>query len=328
MAGEERAPGAGEARAAALVSGISHGTELQLWRGTSPFHGKRFDPALRLLVDGEEGGSYPLRIGYEWVGRVAEVGAGVTGVRPGELVHLPLPHGETHTFAVDEAAGLPFRLPEGLPAERATLLQGTTIAVQALHDASLKLGDRVAVFGLGTFGLLAVQLARMNGAAWIAAADPIPGRRALAEQLGADLTLDPLATDVGIELRRPGGAGADVAIEFSGAYPALQDALRSVRVGGTVVAAGFYPGGELRLGEEFHHNRLTLVASQGGWGNTPREPRWPRERARGLAADLLASGRLRVDELVTHRFPFADAAEAYELIDAHPADVLRVALVY
>jgi 2-desacetyl-2-hydroxyethyl bacteriochlorophyllide A dehydrogenase len=326
--GEERPPGAGEARATALVSGISHGTELQLWRGTSPFHGKRFDPALRLFVDGDEGGEYPLRLGYEWVGRVEEVGAGVTAVRPGELVHLPRPHGDSHTFALDETAGLPFRLPDGMPPERATLLHTTTIAVQAVQDASLKLGDRVAVFGLGTFGLLAVQLAHMSGAGWIAAADPLAGRRALAEELGAELTLDPTATDVGLELRQLDGVGADVAIEFSGTYPALQQAMRSVRVGGTVVAAGFYPGGELGLGQEFHHNRLTLIASQGGWGMPPREPRWPRSRARGLAAELLAGGRLRADELVTHRFPFADAAQAYELIDAHPADVLRIALVY
>jgi threonine dehydrogenase-like Zn-dependent dehydrogenase len=104
--------------------------------------------------------------------------------------------------------------------------------------------------------------------------------------------------------------------------------MRCVRVGGTVVAAGFYPAGELRLGEEFHHNRLTLVASQGGWSNAPREPRWPRPRARALAANLLAAERVRTDELLTHRFPFADAAKAYDLIDAEPAEVLRVALHY
>ena len=85
-----------------------------------------------------------------------------------------------------------------------------------MHDASLKLGDRVAIFGLGAFGLLTVQLARMQGAAWIAASDPIADRRALAEKLGADLVLDPTTTDVGLELRRLDGVGVDVAVEFSG----------------------------------------------------------------------------------------------------------------
>ena len=317
-----------EVRATALCSGISHGTELQLWRGTSPFRDRRFDPELRLFVDDDEDAAFPLRIGYEWVGRVQEVGADVRSVRPGELVHLPRPHAETHTFAVDEPAGLPFSLPDDLPPERGTLVQTTTIAVQAVHDASLKLGDRIAVFGLGAFGLLAVQLARLSGAAWIAAADPLAGRRALAEELGADLVLDPTAGDVGLELRQLDGIGVDVAVEFSGTYAALEQAMRSVRVGGTVVAAGFYAGGELALGAEFHHNRLTLLASMGGWGSSPREPRWPRARARSLAADLLARGQLHADMLITHRFALADAAAAYDLIDRRPQDVLRAVLVY
>jgi 2-desacetyl-2-hydroxyethyl bacteriochlorophyllide A dehydrogenase len=319
---------ANEVRATALVSGISHGTELQLWRGTSPFRGKRFDPELRLFVEGAAGSEYPIRIGYEWVGRVDEVGTDVRSVQLGDLVHLPRPHAETQTFAVDESAGVPFRLPDELPSEVGTLLQTTTIAIQAVHDASLKLGDRVAVFGLGTFGLLALQLARIGGAGWIAAIDPVARRRELAEQLGADLSLDPAATDTGLELRRLDGVGVDVAVEFSGTYAALQQAMRSVRIGGSVVAAGFYTGGELALGEEFHHNRLTLIASMGGWGSPPREPRWPRARARSLAAQLLAERRLHTDGLITHRFALANAAAAYDLIDRRPQDVLRAVLVY
>ena len=325
---EERPIASGEARATAIVSGISQGTELQLWRGTSPFGGKRFDPELRLFVESGETAGYPLRIGYEWVGRIAEVGSDVSGVHVGDLVHLPRPHAEAHVFAVDRAAGLPFLLPEGLEPEDATLLQTATIALQAVHDASLKLGDRVAIFGLGAFGLLTVQLARLQGAGWIAASDPIAERRAFAGRLGAELVLDPTAADVGLELRRLDGVGVDVAIEFSGSYGALQQAMRSVRVGGTVVAAGFYGAGELALGEEFHHNRLTLVASMGGWSSPPREPRWPRSRARTLAAELLASGRLQTTGLITHRFPLAEANAAYELIDRSPAEVLRALVAY
>jgi len=325
---EERALHPDEARATAIVSGVSQGTELQLWRGTSPFRGRRFDPELRLFVEDEEGAGYPLRLGYEWVGRIAEVGRDVREVRVGELVHLPRAHAEQHVFAVDASAGLPFVLPDGLRPEAATLLQTATIALQAVHDASLKLGDRVAIFGLGAFGLLTVQLARLQGAGWIAASDPIADRRAFAERLGAELVLDPAATDIGLELRRLDGVGVDVAIEFSGSYAGLKQAMRSTRMGGTVVAAGFYGGGELSLGEEFHHNRLTLLASMAGWSSSPREPRWPRSRARALAAELLAAGKLETDEFVTHRFAFAEANAAYELIDRSPADVLRATLAY
>jgi threonine dehydrogenase-like Zn-dependent dehydrogenase len=324
---EERPVGRGEAKATGLVSGISHGTELQLWRGTSPFHEQRFDPELRVFLPAE-GPVYPVRIGYEWVGRVDEVGAGVEDLRPDELVHLPRPHAEAHVFALDEAAGVPFRLPVGLSPERATLLQTATVVLQAVHDASLKLGDRVAVFGLGAFGLLAVQLARMNGAGSVVGVDPVDARRELALRFGADAAFDPGVVDVGLELRRLDGVGVDVAVEFSGTAAALQQAMRSVRVAGTVVAAGFYGPGELALGREFHHNRLTLVGSMGGWGAPPREPRWPRARARRLAASLLADGRVAVDELLSNRFPFVRAAEAYRLIDSQPSEVLRVVLDY
>jgi threonine dehydrogenase-like Zn-dependent dehydrogenase len=189
----------------------------------------------------------------------------------------------------------------------------------------------VAIFGLGVFGLLAVQFARLSGASWIGAVDPIPDRRVLAEGLGADRTFDPGATDVGLELKRSTGGGVDVAIEFSGSYLALHQALRSARVAGTVVAAGFYAGGagdQLHLGREFHHNRLTLLASMGGWDCPPRDPRWPRARLRKLAAELLTNGHLLVDELLTHRIQFNRAGEAYELINANPERVLRVVLVY
>ena len=169
-----------EVRAEAIVSGISHGTELALYRGVSPFDGKRFDPDLRLFVEDAESAAYPMRLGYEWVGTVTETGAEVRAQRVGDLVHLALPHRETHTFAVDDDRKPLTPLPAGLDPERGALLSSATIALQAIHDARVKVGDTVAVFGLGAFGLLAVQLARLSGAGWIAGVDPIAGRRELA----------------------------------------------------------------------------------------------------------------------------------------------------
>jgi threonine dehydrogenase-like Zn-dependent dehydrogenase len=327
---DERPLGHDEIRAQGIVSGISHGTELALYRGASPFGGKRFDLDLRLFVEDETQHGYPMRLGYEWVGSVAEIGEDVDELAVGDRIHLTLPHRETHVLAVDAASTT--ALPPSLDPERATFLRTTAIALQAIHDARIQVGARVAVFGLGTFGLLAVQLARLVGAAWIAAVDPLSSRRKLGAGFGADLVLDPTTCDAGREIKLASdGPGVDVAVEFSGRYSGLQDALRSVRLAGTVVTAGFYVGAagpELRLGEEWHHNRLTLVSSMSGWGAPTREPGWDRRRLSETALDLLASGRLQVDELVMHRIPFADAAAAYELIDRHPEDALRVVLTY
>jgi threonine dehydrogenase-like Zn-dependent dehydrogenase len=322
-----------EVRAEAIVSGISHGTELALYRGASAFDGKRFDSDLRLFVKDVGNATYPMRLGYEWVGTVRERGTAVGSVEVGDLVHLALPHRETQTLAVDDPPHAALTLlPDGFDPERAALLQSATIALQAIHDARLKAGDRLAVFGLGAFGLLAVQLARLSGAGWIAAVDPIGGRRELARTFGADLVLDPSTVDPGREIKLASArAGADVAVEFSGRYGALHDALRSVRLAGTVVAAGFYTGGagdDLRLGEEWHHNRLTLVSSMSGWGAPHRDTGWDRPRLRASVLDLLASGRLDVGALVTRPVPFARAAEAYDLIDRRPDTALRVLLEY
>lgn len=324
----------GEIRAAAILSGISHGTELNLFRGTSPFHTKQFDPDLRLFVPAAEGVMYPARIGYEWVGRVTEIGAGVSGFTPGDLIHLPFGHRATHTACPAEQTMLGdiAPLPDTLSPDRAIILALAGVALQAVHDAHIKVGDHVAIFGLGVIGLLAVQFARLNGALRIDAVDPLPRRRALAEAFGADRTLDPNTCDVAVEIKSATPeCGADVAIELSGSAAALHESIRCVRVAGTVVAGGYYQGGAapLRLGEEWHHNRITMVSSMGVWDCPHRNyPAWDRARIHATATHFLATGQLRTDGLISHRFPLARAAEAYTLIDQHPDEVVKVVLTY
>jgi 2-desacetyl-2-hydroxyethyl bacteriochlorophyllide A dehydrogenase len=321
-----------QVRAHAIVSGISHGTEIALYGGRSPFAGKRFDLDLRVFEQDAEGQRYPMRLGYEWVGTVRDVGDRVREIEVGDVVHVTMPHRETQTITIADEPSAPWLVvPDEVEPERAAVLQSATIALQAVHDARIKVGDRVAVFGLGTFGLLAVQLARLSGAAWITAVDPIAERRDLAGGFGAVHTLDPESSDAGREIKvAAGGGGVDVAIEFSGRYAALHEAMRSVRLGGSVVAAGFYLGAaeDLRLGEEWHHNRLTLIGSMSGWGAPHRDVGWDRRRLRTAALELLANGRLDVDAFVTYRVPFERAAEAYDLIDRRPAETLRVLLTY
>jgi 2-desacetyl-2-hydroxyethyl bacteriochlorophyllide A dehydrogenase len=322
-----------QVRARAVLSGISHGTELNLYRGSSPFGDKQFDRELRLFLPQAEVPA-PIALGYEWVGRVTETGSRVTHLQPGDLVHLMLPHRETHTV---EAFHVPYMgrleaLPSLVTSEQAIFIALAGVALQAVHDARIKVGDRVAVFGLGVIGLFVVQLARLNGAAWIDAMDPIAGRRELALGFGADRVLDPAACDVGYEIKSASShRGADVAIEVSGHYPALHEAIRCVRQAGRVVAAGFYQGGgtALHLGEEWHHNRVTMVSSMAVWQNPHRDyPLWDRARIDRVVVDLLASRLLRVDGLITQRFPFTQVAGAYELIDRHPGDVVKVVLTY
>ena len=95
-----------EIRAQAVLSGISHGTEMNLYRGTSPFDNKIFDTDLRLFLPRTEPAP-ALELGYEWVGRVTEVGAQVSHLKPGDLIHMLLPHRETQTFVPASTGSVP-----------------------------------------------------------------------------------------------------------------------------------------------------------------------------------------------------------------------------
>jgi 2-desacetyl-2-hydroxyethyl bacteriochlorophyllide A dehydrogenase len=332
-----RSLGPGEVRLRARLSGISHGTELSLYRGTSAFADKVFDRGLRAFVEPPAGSAsaYPVTLGYEMISEVVEVGPGVTEVTVGDLVHTGTPHQEE--TVLDLAASLQATyplvvLPTDERLERGVFLSLAAVALQAVHDAEIKLGDAVSVHGLGAIGLLAVQMCRLEGIQNVIGIDPEPHRRDLAARFGATHVLDAADDKLGLTVRdRNGGHGVDVAIEVSGSDRGLQGALSAAGLGGTVVGAGFYQGGaaHLRLGEEFHHNRLSLIASVGSWGAPDRHaPLWNRRRVLDTAARLLFTDRVAVDGLLDRTFPFEEAPAAYQWLDEHPHDAVKVALAY
>jgi threonine dehydrogenase-like Zn-dependent dehydrogenase len=336
----ERALTEAEIRLESLMSAISHGTELNEVRGTSPFAGKHFDTGPRAFVDGSDTREHdPDVLGYEMVSVVSEVGAGVAEIRAGDLVHSGTPHQDRTILNVAQQRefGYPVTvLPKDEALEPALFISLGSVALQAIHDGGIKVGDRVLISGLGAIGLMTAQLAALNGASVVIASDPMARRRELAETLGSTKTIDPIAAGnrggVGLEIKRtlvPGGV--DVAIETSGSYAALHAAIASVGVGGRVVSVGFYQGDGigLRLGEEWHHNRPDLISSMGVWGCPHRNyPLWNRQRLTDEVRDLLYSGKVRTDGLLTHRVAFNDSQHGYDLIMEHPEGVLKIAIVF
>ena len=328
----------GEARLRSRLSGISHGTELSLYRGTSAFTDRVFDRGLRAFVTPHAGSAsaYPVTLGYEMVSEVVEVAPDVTAVRVGDLVHTGTPHQEETVLDVAESLEATYPLvvlPTDERLERALFISLSAVALQAVHDAEMKLGDAVSVHGMGAIGLMALQMCRLEGIQNVYAVDPDPHRRELATRFGATHVLDPSVEEsVGLQIRdRNQGHGVDVAIDVSGSDRGLQGALAAAGLGATVVAAGFYQGGaaNLRLGEEFHHNRLSLIASIGGWGTPNRHaPLWDRRRVLDVATRLLYTDRVSVDGLLSRTFPFDEAPEAYAWLDEHPQDAVKVALDY
>ena len=325
-----------DVRLRSVISGISHGTELNLYRGTAPFAEKHFDGEHRLFMPNETPGFQPLKLGYEMVSRVVETGRDVSEVQVGDLVHSPTNHQPTTVVNMEEdgKSQIPLQvLPEGVSPDQAVFAALVGVALVAVHDAQIKVGDDVAVFGLGTVGLITVQLARLSGALHVTAIDPMARRREMAVQLGVDLVIDPNESDPGETLKFREGAphGPDVVIEASGHYDALQAAIRAAHMGGKVVTLGYYQGGAtpVRLGEEWHHNRLDLVSSMAVWGCPSRQhPMWDRRRASRTTIELLDRGWVEVAPLITHRFPYVEAPVAYQLIDKYPEETIKVVLSY
>jgi threonine dehydrogenase-like Zn-dependent dehydrogenase len=314
-----------EVRVQTVLTGIKHGTEMAMYEGKTPFATREFDPDYRLFREKGSPQLYPLNLGSWGVGRVTETGADVRGFAAGDLVLAPMPHRPTNVLR-------PPRLhPLGaIDPETAIFADPAIFALSAVHDAQISLGDHVAIFGMGAIGLLAVQFARLSGASVIAI-DLLPDRLALAEQLGASAVLNPAEGDVALQMRDlTGRKGVDTAIEISGSLMALQQAVRSVRPAGCVVAASYYKGQmPFEFGAEWHHNRLTMVSSMPVWGMPHRRaPLWDLARIEATIIGLMASGRLVTAPMHTGRCDRASAAEAYALIADKPDLYIKTAFTY
>lgn len=312
------APGPGQIRVKALASAISHGSEMLVYRG-------QVDPALPLDLPTFAGDfSFPIKYGYASVGRVRDVGPAVVSHAPGDLVFCLHPHQSLYTLPTSLATRLPAAIDPTLGIFCANLETALNIA----HDAPIKLGETAVVFGQGVVGLLVAQLLRLAGAARVLAVEPDERRRGLALALGADAALAP-GPALGEQLRAAnGGQPADLAVEVSGAPSALQAAIDSVLVEGTVVVASWYGRKpvSLDLGGHFHRGRVTLRSSQVGRLSPGLGPRWDYARRSAAVAALLP--RLRLAELISHSLPFERAAEAYQLVDEGVDGVMQVVLSY
>ncbi len=307
------APSGAELLVQTLVSAISAGTELLVYRGEVPG-----DMALDAQISGlTDRFAFPVKYGYSTVGRVVAVGADADAGWLDRIVFSLHPH-ESHFVArADELEPVP----PGIGAEAATLFAGMETAVTLLLDGRPLVGERVAVFGQGMVGLLTTSLLARFPLAELVTLDTRPARRRLSATLGADRSVDP-ATEGGSE------GDFDLTYELSGNPAALDGAIRWTGFDGRVVIGSWYGKrrADLDLGGAFHRSRITLKSSQVSTIDPQRSGRWTSQRRRELAWRMLA--QVDVERLVTHRFALADAADAYELLDSPSHDAIQVLLAY
>ena len=304
-------PAAGEILVQSICSLVSAGSELNLYRGEGNL------PGLDLLPTAEGTIPFPVKFGYQQVGEVVEAGPG-TRFAPGDRVMCLYPHQDR--FVMPEVFATP--IADGLPAERAAFGANFTTAWNAVATTPPTVGDCLAVSGLGIIGSFVASMVRRTATTLILI-DPSPERRQRASWIGADHVIDPAEADEIIG-SATGGRGVDLFYEASGAPSALQSAIWTTAVEGTITALSWYGTRpvELSLSPEFHLKRHRIV-STGPTMPPLLAPRWDNDRMYGVAWDYLAE--VPADELlISHSVPFSTAPKAYELLDSGAADVMAV----
>lgn len=308
-------------RVQAHYGAAKHGTEMSLFTGTASPRGG-YDKEYRLHRPEIPGVKYPVRLGNIIVGRVVEIGREVTRHVVGDTVFNYGSFCEEHVWPQTVRA-----LPPGVPWQAAVCLDPVDFAIGALRDGNVRIGDAVAVFGMGSIGLLVLQLAKLAGAYPVIAVEPLASRCELARQCGADHLIDPTTTDAGLRIKElTNKRGADVCIEYSASHHALQDALRGVAYLGTVVAGAWpkaYPAG-LDFGAEAHMNRPRIVFSRACSEPNPDYPNWSEERIFDVAWRFLTSGALQTIPIIQPIVDFDDLLTAYPQIATHPHDIIKL----
>ena len=278
-------------------------------------------------------------LGYSGAGRVFEKHPTVTDLEIGDRVAYG-GEGTGHGELILTGRNLVARIPEGLEGERASFATLGSIAMNAVRNSSVGLGDTVAVIGLGLVGQLVSQLARAQGAVVIAI-DLKPDRVQLAQALGAERAILGGPEAVATVSALTNGRGADcvfIAAAAKSSAPCHQ-ALALCRDRGRIVVVGAvemaFPWNDMYLKEI----QLFMSRAYGPGSYDPNYEkngidypysyvRWTENRNMEEFLRLVASGRVKVDPLITHRFALEQAPQAYDTILDPASNSLAVVLEY
>ncbi|OGO63130.1 MAG: oxidoreductase [Chloroflexi bacterium RBG_19FT_COMBO_55_16] len=316
-------PGRGQALVRTLLSAISPGTELLIYRG-------EFPPELPLdeNIPALAGGfAYPIKYGYAAVGEVIGLGADLDSTWLGKQVFAFQPHASHFLAPVEEM--LP--LPEGLAVEEAVFLPNMETALNFVLDGQPLIGEKVVVFGQGIVGLLTTALLVQFPLADLITLDRYPLRRQASLDLGAQASLDSSdPQELKLGRARLGGSfsGADLVYELSGNPVALDQAIDYCGFNGRVVIGSWYGSkrASLDLGARFHRSRMRLISSQVSSLAPELSGRWGKARRFQVAWEMLQ--KVKPSRFITHRFPITQAEKAYQLIDQDPSQTIQLVLEY
>jgi predicted dehydrogenase len=267
----------------------------------------------------------PAALGYSCAGIVADVDADVEGLAVGDRVACAGQNYASHAEVVCVPKRLCVRVPDGVSWEEASFVTLGAIALQGVRQAEPRLGDRVAVIGLGLLGQLTVQLLKASGCL-VLGADPDPAKLALAASLGADAVASP------DDLTRAASAFTDnhgvdavlITASTKDSGPVVVAGEISRRKGRVVVVgavdmhvpreAYYRKELELRLSTSYGPGRYDAAYEEQGHDYPFAYVRWTEQRNMEAFLALVQQKRVSVTPLITHRFGIDDAVHAYDLM--------------
>lgn len=318
---EVQPPGPGQALIEAEASAISAGTELAIYTGIHQW-----------LDDPNRGWpKFPFVPGYSAVGRVAAVAPDVERFAVGDRVIWSGRHASHELIDVAGTQTGIWRIAGHVPGPVAACAVLTRFPLTALVRSGEVLGRSVAVLGLGMIGQLTLRLFSAAGAYPLIGIDPVERRRALAAATPGVEPLDPSTGDVRPALYSINqGVLPDIVVDATGAPDAVRFAMSAVADGGKVVMVGSPRGiaGDVDFYRDLHGRSISLIGAHGSSiGVEPRE-KFPftRERAFSLIVHLLESGKLRIDDLITHHAHAEELQAMYEGLLHSRDDFLGVTL--
>lgn len=250
--------------------------------------------------------TYPLYPGYSNIGEVVQVGSAVEHLKVGDRVACTAQHA---SHVVIEAARC-LVVPSEVPNEHAVFFNLVAIAMQGVRKAHIELGEPIIVIGSGPIGLFALQLAKLNGGLPVIALDQDANRLQIARAVGADASGDDALGQL--------SSGASVVIEVTGSSAGILRAFQLAAFRGRVVLLGSTRSETdgVNFYRDIHRKGLTIVGaheitrprheSLHGW--------WTQHDEQQLSLQLMASDRLKVQPLISHRFGWEQFPAAYQLL--------------
>ncbi len=283
----------------------------------------------------------PVPLGYSTAGVVIAVGEGVAGLAEGDRVACAGSGIASHAEILRVPRTLVVKIPENISFEAASFVALGGIAMHGVRMAHLTLGERVVVLGLGLLGQLAAQMASAAGCRVIGL-DVAPGKVNMALEHGAHAGAVVGQDDVQSAVRAlTDGHGADAVLVFASAESdePIELAAELARVKGRIVVPGLV-GLDLPR-KLFYEKELDFVVSR-AWGPGMYDPayeagetdypfpfvRWTAQRNMAHFLEMVGDGRVKVEHLITHRFPIEQAVSAYEMILAGQEPTIGVVLQY